>query len=61
MKCQFQNIQVQVGKFVTTYRVIYITVSDRLGIQAALEYFKTLDELPEGPLVVDGLQTANIG
>ncbi|MBA2864376.1 hypothetical protein [Methanococcus maripaludis] len=32
--------------------IVYIAGSDRLGTQAALEYFKTLDELHEGPITV---------
>ncbi|MBB6402106.1 hypothetical protein HNP92_001428, partial [Methanococcus maripaludis] len=50
---QIQNIQVHVGNFIKTYQVIYIAGSDRYGTQAALEYFKTLDELPDGPITVE--------
>ncbi|MBA2861754.1 NosD domain-containing protein [Methanococcus maripaludis] len=50
---QVQNIEVHVGNFIKTYQVIYIAGSDRFGTQAALEYFKTLDELPEGPITVE--------
>ncbi|WP_459202226.1 NosD domain-containing protein [Methanococcus sp. CF] len=49
---QVKNIQVQVGNFIKTYQLIYIAGSDRFGTQAALEYFKTLDELPEEPITV---------
>ncbi|MBA2851503.1 hypothetical protein HNP86_001656 [Methanococcus maripaludis] len=49
---QIQNIQVHVGNFIKTYQVIYIAGSDRFGTQAALEYFKTLDELPSEPTTV---------
>ncbi|MBB6066511.1 Ig-like domain-containing protein, partial [Methanococcus maripaludis] len=49
---QIQNIQVHVGNFIKTYQVIYIAGSDRYGTQAALEYFKTLDELPSEPITV---------
>ncbi|MBA2853637.1 hypothetical protein HNP89_001613 [Methanococcus maripaludis] len=50
---QVQNIEVKDGNFVRTYQVIYIAGSDRFGTQAALEYFKTLEDLPEGPLMVE--------
>jgi len=50
---QIQNLQVQVGNFVKTYQVIYIAGSDRYGTEAALEYFKTLDGLPSGPITVE--------
>ncbi|MBA2853962.1 hypothetical protein HNP89_001940 [Methanococcus maripaludis] len=49
---QVKNIEVMEGNIIKTYQVIYIAGSDRLGTQAALEYFKTLDELPEGPITV---------
>ncbi|MBA2841082.1 hypothetical protein HNP87_001631 [Methanococcus maripaludis] len=50
---QVQDIEVKDGNFVRTYQVIYIAGSDRFGTQAALEYFKTLEDLPEGPLMVE--------
>ncbi|MBA2840962.1 hypothetical protein HNP87_001494 [Methanococcus maripaludis] len=50
---QVQNIEVHVGNFIKTYQVIYIAGSDRYGTQAALEYFKTLEDLPEKPVTVE--------
>jgi len=50
---QVKTIEVKVGNIIKTYQVIYIAGSDRLGTLAALEYFKTLDELPEGPITVE--------
>ncbi|MBA2850790.1 hypothetical protein HNP86_000921 [Methanococcus maripaludis] len=38
---------------IQSYTIVYIAGSDRLGTQAALEYFKTLDELPEEPIMVE--------
>ncbi|MBA2858231.1 hypothetical protein HNP93_000932 [Methanococcus maripaludis] len=38
---------------IQSYTIVYIAGSDRLGTQAALEYFKTLDELPNGPIMVE--------
>ncbi|MBA2853869.1 hypothetical protein HNP89_001845 [Methanococcus maripaludis] len=49
---QVLKIQDNSGKIVKSYTIVYIAGSDRLGTQAALEYFKTLDELPEGPITV---------
>ncbi|WP_309501202.1 Ig-like domain-containing protein [Methanococcus maripaludis] len=50
---QVKNIEVHVGNFIKTYQVIYIAGSDRFGTQAALQYFKTLNELPEGPIMIE--------
>ncbi|MBA2852758.1 nitrous oxidase accessory protein NosD [Methanococcus maripaludis] len=50
---QFMTIQDNSGTIIRSYTIVYIAGSDRLGTQAALEYFKTLDELPEGPLMVE--------
>ncbi|MBA2860538.1 hypothetical protein HNP91_001369 [Methanococcus maripaludis] len=50
---QVKNIEVRDGNIIKTYQVIYIAGSDRYGTQAALEYFKTLDELPDGPITVE--------
>ncbi|MBA2860038.1 SBBP repeat-containing protein [Methanococcus maripaludis] len=50
---QVLKVQDNTGKIVQSYTIVYIAGSDRLGTQAALEYFKTLDELPEGPIMVE--------
>ncbi|MBA2853840.1 C1A family cysteine protease [Methanococcus maripaludis] len=50
---QVKNIEVRDGNIIKTYQVIYIAGSDRFGTYAALAYFKTLDELPEGPLMIE--------
>ncbi|MBA2860909.1 NosD domain-containing protein [Methanococcus maripaludis] len=50
---QVMTIQDNSGTIIRSYTIVYIAGSDRLGTQAALEYFKTLDELPEGPLMVE--------
>ncbi|MBM7408810.1 NosD domain-containing protein [Methanococcus maripaludis] len=50
---QILKVQDNSGKIVQSYTIVYIAGSDRLGTQAALEYFKTLDELPEGPIMVE--------
>ncbi|AVB76280.1 NosD domain-containing protein [Methanococcus maripaludis] len=50
---QVMTIQDNSGKIVKSYTIVYIAGSDRLGTQAALEYFKTLDELPDGPIMVE--------
>ncbi|MBA2868798.1 C1 family peptidase [Methanococcus maripaludis] len=50
---QVQTIEVRDGNIIKPYQVIYIAGSDRFGTQAALEYFKTLDELPEGPIMIE--------
>ncbi|MBA2858725.1 hypothetical protein HNP93_001426 [Methanococcus maripaludis] len=50
---QVKTIEVRDGNFIKPYQVIYIAGSDRLGTQAALEYFKTLDELPKGPITIE--------
>ncbi|MBA2864479.1 hypothetical protein [Methanococcus maripaludis] len=50
---QVLKVQDNTGKIVQSYTIVYIAGSDRLGTQAALEYFKTLNELPEGPLMVE--------
>ncbi|MBA2851068.1 nitrous oxidase accessory protein NosD [Methanococcus maripaludis] len=50
---QVLKVQENTGKIVQSYTIAYIAGSDRLGTQAALEYFKTLDELPDGPIMVE--------
>jgi len=50
---QVKTIEFRDGNIIKTYQVIYIAGSDRFGTLAALEYFKTLDELPEEPIVVE--------
>ncbi|MBA2858762.1 parallel beta-helix repeat protein [Methanococcus maripaludis] len=50
---QVLKVQDNTGKIVQSYTIVYIAGSDRLGTQAALEYFKTLDELPDGPIMVE--------
>ncbi|MBM7408461.1 parallel beta-helix repeat protein [Methanococcus maripaludis] len=50
---QVLKVQDNTGSIIQSYTIIYIAGSDRLGTQAALEYFKTLDELPEGPLMIE--------
>ncbi|MBA2860910.1 NosD domain-containing protein [Methanococcus maripaludis] len=50
---QVMTIQDNSGKVVKSYTIVYIAGSDRLGTQAALEYFKTLDELPDGPIMIE--------
>ncbi|MDK2928675.1 MAG: hypothetical protein PWP73_261, partial [Methanococcus sp.] len=50
---QVMTIQDNSGTIIRSYTIVYIAGSDRLGTQAALEYFKTLDELPEGPIMVE--------
>ncbi|MBA2851509.1 putative Zn ribbon protein [Methanococcus maripaludis] len=50
---QVLKVQDNSGKIVQSYTIVYIAGSDRLGTQAALEYFKTLDELPNGPIMVE--------
>ncbi|MBB6067567.1 SBBP repeat-containing protein [Methanococcus maripaludis] len=49
---QVMKVQDNSGKVIQSYTVIYIAGSDRLGTQTALEYFKTLDELPDEPITV---------
>ncbi|MBA2846290.1 parallel beta-helix repeat protein [Methanococcus maripaludis] len=50
---QVLKVQDNSGSIIQSYTIIYIAGSDRLGTQAALEYFKTLNELPEGPLMIE--------
>ncbi|GAA0128231.1 hypothetical protein MMMIC1C10_06550 [Methanococcus maripaludis] len=50
---QVMAIQDNSGTIIRSYTIVYIAGSDRLGTQAALEYFKTLDELPEGPIMIE--------
>ncbi|MBG0769636.1 right-handed parallel beta-helix repeat-containing protein [Methanococcus maripaludis] len=50
---QVLKVQDNSGNIVKSYTIVYIAGSDRLGTQAALEYFKTLDELPDGPITVE--------
>ncbi|MBA2859008.1 hypothetical protein HNP93_001709 [Methanococcus maripaludis] len=50
---QVLKVQDNSGNVVKSYTIVYIAGSDRLGTQAALEYFKTLDELPEGPVMIE--------
>jgi len=57
---QVKNIEVRDGNIIKTYQVIYIAGSDRLGTLAALEYFKTLAELPTGPITVEWTENGPI-
>ncbi|MBA2857961.1 hypothetical protein HNP93_000662 [Methanococcus maripaludis] len=50
---QVMTVQDNSGTIIRSYTIVYIAGSDRLGTQAALEYFKTLDELPEGPIMIE--------
>ncbi|MBA2846959.1 parallel beta-helix repeat protein [Methanococcus maripaludis] len=50
---QVLKVQDNTGIIIKSYTIVYIAGSDRLGTQAALEYFKTLDELPEGPIMIE--------
>jgi len=50
---QILKVQDNSGSVIQSYTVVYIAGSDRLRTLAALEYFKTLDELPEGPITVE--------
>jgi len=50
---QILKVQADSGSVVHSYVVVYIAGSDRLGTLAALEYFKTLDNLPDGPITVE--------
>jgi len=50
---QILKVQDNSGSVIKSYTIVYIAGSDRYGTLAALEYFKTLDELPEGPLIVE--------
>ncbi|MBA2846253.1 hypothetical protein HNP88_000437 [Methanococcus maripaludis] len=49
---QVMKIQDNSGSIIKSYTIVYIAGSDRLGTVAALEYFKTLDELPNEPITV---------
>ncbi|MBA2861110.1 NosD domain-containing protein [Methanococcus maripaludis] len=50
---QILKVQDNSGSVIKSYTIVYIAGSDRYGTLAALEYFKTLDELPEGPITVE--------
>ncbi|MBM7408839.1 hypothetical protein [Methanococcus maripaludis] len=50
---QVLKVQDNTGKIVQSYTIVYIAGSDRRGTQAALEYFKTLNELPDGPIMIE--------
>ncbi|MBG0769696.1 CARDB domain-containing protein [Methanococcus maripaludis] len=49
---QVLKVQDNSGNIIQSYTIVYIAGSDRYGTLAALEYFKTLDGLPEGPITV---------
>ncbi|MBP2144222.1 hypothetical protein J2127_001392 [Methanococcus voltae] len=49
---QVLKVQDVSSNIVASHYVIYIAGSDRYGTQAALEYFKTLNELPESPITI---------
>ncbi|MBP2201302.1 hypothetical protein J3E07_000700 [Methanococcus voltae] len=49
---QVLKVQDVSSKIVASHYVIYIAGSDRYGTQAALEYFKTLNEMPKEPITV---------
>ncbi|MBA2862472.1 S-layer protein [Methanococcus maripaludis] len=57
---QIKDIEVNSENLIKTYQVIYIAGSDRYGTDAALEYFKTLEELPEEPIIVEWTQTGPV-
>ncbi|WP_459202518.1 NosD domain-containing protein [Methanococcus sp. CF] len=50
---QILKVRADEGSVIHSYTVVYIAGSDRLGTQAALEYFKTLDELPTNQITVE--------
>ncbi|MCS3901206.1 NosD domain-containing protein [Methanococcus voltae] len=50
---QVLKVQDDSSQVVSSHYVIYIAGSDRYGTQAALEYFKTLNELPTEPIMVE--------
>ncbi|WP_459202029.1 NosD domain-containing protein [Methanococcus sp. CF] len=49
---QVMKVQENSGSIIKSYTIVYIAGSDRLGTLAALEYFKTLNELPSKPITV---------
>ncbi|MBP2144019.1 parallel beta-helix repeat protein [Methanococcus voltae] len=49
---QVLKVQEEAGGIVQTHYIVYIAGSDRYGTQAAVEYFKTLTELPDEPILV---------
>uniref|UniRef100_D7DT45 Periplasmic copper-binding protein n=1 Tax=Methanococcus voltae (strain ATCC BAA-1334 / A3) TaxID=456320 RepID=D7DT45_METV3 len=50
---QILKIQDNSASVVQSYNVVYIAGSDRLGTEAALKYFETLEELPTEPIIVE--------
>ncbi|MBA2846753.1 hypothetical protein HNP88_000937 [Methanococcus maripaludis] len=50
---QVLKVQDNSGSIVQSHTIVYIAGSDRLGTLAAMEYFKTLEDLPTGPITVE--------
>jgi hypothetical protein len=50
---QVLKVQDTSGSIIKSYTIVYIAGSDRLGTLAAMEYFKTLEDLPTGPITVE--------
>ncbi|MBA2858168.1 hypothetical protein HNP93_000869 [Methanococcus maripaludis] len=50
---QVLKVQDTSGSIIKSYTIVYIAGSDRLGTLAAMEYFKTLEDLPTGPIMVE--------
>ncbi|WP_459202118.1 CARDB domain-containing protein [Methanococcus sp. CF] len=57
---QVMTIQDNSGTVIKSYTIVYIAGSDRFGTLSALEYFKTLDELPEWPITVEWTQSGPV-
>ncbi|AVB75544.1 hypothetical protein [Methanococcus maripaludis] len=57
---QVMTVQDNSGSIIQSYTIVYIAGSDRLGTLAAMEYFKTLDKLPEGPIVIEGTENGPV-
>ncbi|MBP2143849.1 FlaG/FlaF family flagellin (archaellin) [Methanococcus voltae] len=49
---QMTNIKSAKNDLVAEYNIVLLAGSDRYGTQAAVEYFKTLEEVPEEPITV---------
>ncbi|MBP2143848.1 hypothetical protein J2127_001016 [Methanococcus voltae] len=50
---QMMTIKSEGTGIVTEYNIVLLAGSDRFGTQAAVEYFKTLEEVPEEPIYVE--------
>jgi len=57
---QVKTIELRDGNFIRHYKVIYIAGNDRSGTDAALDYFKTLEELPDEPITVEWTENGPI-